>query len=106
MGDYLTGIEQEGLDRVQFDRYTEWRVVSVINPRIEIREGRPKPGRPVECKDYDIVYRPKEYTFEGACKNFDWQRMKCVYCNACPMSNAYKRIPFDVRSNCDNIMGW
>lgn len=87
-------------------RATDWNVIKEDNPRIEVREVRPLIHRPLDCDEYKPIYRPMRYEYEGACENFDYTKIYCVFCAACMMSNAYFKIPFDVRTRCDEIMGW
>lgn len=86
-------------------RATGWSVVSA-SPLIEVRELRPRIHRPLDCPEYDPVYRPMKVEYEGACNNFDHTRMYCVFCGACLMSHLLKGIPYDVRAHVDEVMGW
>lgn len=98
----------ESMDAVMHEtwRCTPWILVQAKNPTIEVRWFRPKSHRPSECKRWDPIKNPDNYEFEGACRNFNYLSIYCVFCNACPMSNIAKEIPFDVRRECDRVMGW
>jgi hypothetical protein len=90
-------------------RVTKWFVLQEANPRIEMRLWRPQYRRPLDCPrpcGYKPVYRPMKYEYEGACHNFDYQCIDCVYCGAALMSTAFMDIPYDVREKCDQVMGW
>lgn len=84
-------------------RVAPWRM---IGDGAWVRESRPELHRPLDCPDYNRVYRPFNHQHDGACRNFDFTRMYCVYCAACQMSGAWLGIPYDVREKCDITMGW
>lgn len=89
-------------------RKSPWVRVQKADPKIEIRETRPAITPPSRCPfgTYDKVYRPMKHEYEGACRNYDMNRLQCVYCAAALMSNALLKIPYDVRARCDETMGW
>jgi hypothetical protein len=91
-------------------RRTSWMVVQEANPRIEMRLNRPSIRRPLDCPrsgvSYAPIYRPMKYEYEGACGNYDYMSIDCVYCAAALMSQAFMGIPYDVRARCDEVMGW
>lgn len=87
------------------NRLSPWVLVNK-DPEILIREERPIVHPARTCKRYDRIYHPMKVEYEGACRNYKYWKLECVYCTAHLMSTAAHGIPFDARFECDKLMGW